>query len=217
MHIAVVGANGRTGRLVVEQAVNSGHRVTALLRNPVNAELPHGTELLRADVVRDGELTLPRDVDVVVSTLGKNSPRDRTPVCADGTQHVMGAMRRAGIRRLIVTSASPVLRTATGEPAWFRWTVRPIVRWSGRHLYADLEAMEEKLRRSHDDIAWTIVRPGYLVDRSGGNYELVSESNAMGVVHRADLSSALLAVAERPDEARTAYGLASRPQTEQHS
>lgn len=216
MHIAVAGANGRTGRLVVEQAMDSGHRVTALVRNPVDADLPPDTEILQADVVRDRELALPTDVDVVISALGKNSSRDRTPVCADGTQHVMDAMLRAGIKRLVVASASPVLRTATGEPAWFRWTVRPIVRWSGRHLYSDLEAMEKKLRDSDGDITWSVVRPGYLVDRPRGNYELVSEANAMGVVHRPDLSSALLAIAERP-EARSAYGLASRPESGQRA
>lgn len=210
MHIVVVGANGRTGRLVVQQALRAGHRVTALARTSLNIELPTEAEVLNADVVDDDGLALPHDADVVISALGKNSNRDRTPVCTLGTRHVMAAMRRAGIRRLVVTSASPVLRKATGEPLWFRATVRPVVRWFGRRVYADLEEMETALVQSANDIVWSIVRPGYLVDDPGGAYELVKERNAMGVVHRADLASALLAIAERRDAADTAYGLASR-------
>ncbi|MEF3402375.1 NAD(P)-dependent oxidoreductase [Agromyces sp. CCNWLW203] len=210
MHIVVIGANGRTGRLVVEQAVGAGHRVTAVCRS-APGDLAVEAEILHADVVRDDGFTLPSGTDLVISTLGKKSNRDRTPVCADGMKHVIAAMRRAGARRLIAASASPVLRTATGEPVWFRATVRPLVRWTGRRLYADLEQMEATLRSSADDIDWSVVRPGYLVDRPGGAYELVQGANAMGVVHRADLASALLAVADHPDAAGAAYGLASRP------
>ncbi|MGV2982166.1 NAD(P)-dependent oxidoreductase [Microbacterium sp. AGC85] len=209
MHIAVVGASGRTGRLVVEQALRAGHRVTAFVRTPRDTGLPAEAEVLEADVVRGDGFELPPGTDVVISALGKNTNRDRTPVCAAGTKHVIDAMRRAGVRRLVVTSASPVLRVATGEPFWFRWTVRPVVRWFGKHLYADLEAMEALLIRSEDDIVWSIVRPGYLIDDPEGPYELVKNANAMGVVHRADLASALLAVAQRTDTARAAYGLAS--------
>ncbi|UYO96292.1 SDR family oxidoreductase [Microbacterium sp. M28] len=212
MHIVVIGANGRTGRHVVRQARHDGHRVTAVVRDPGAAELTAGVEIIRADVVGGADFEFPAGADVVISTLGKNSPRDRTPVCTVGTERVMAAMRRAGIGRLVATSASPVLRRANGEPFWFRATVRPIVRWSGRHIYADLEDMEHSLRQSDGVVAWTIVRPGYLVDQPGGAYELVEESNAMGVVHRADLARALLDVAGRPHAAGISYGIASRPE-----
>ncbi|MFB7251469.1 NAD(P)-dependent oxidoreductase [Microbacterium sp. NPDC056234] len=212
MHIVVIGANGRTGQLVTRQAVRDGHHVTAVARNPDAAGLPEGVEPVQADVVRSADIELPPDADAVISTLGKNTTHDRTPVSAAGTKHVMTAMRRAGVRRLVVTSASPVLRRANGEPLWFRATVRPVVRWTGRRIYPDLEEMEEALRRSDGDVNWSIVRPGYLVDRPGGPYELVAESNAMGVVHRADLAGALLEVAGRQDAAGVSYGIASRPE-----
>ncbi len=34
MKLLVLGASGRTGRLVVEQALAAGHTVTALVRSP---------------------------------------------------------------------------------------------------------------------------------------------------------------------------------------
>ncbi|WP_139415635.1 NAD(P)-dependent oxidoreductase [Agromyces laixinhei] len=211
-HIVVVGASGRTGRLVVEQALHQGHRVTAIVRNLGSSRFPPSVATVVADVVQSEEIALPDDTDVVISALGKKSNKERTPVCTAGTKHVLAAMQRAGVRRLVVTSASPVLQRRTGEPAWFRWTIRPLVRWFGRHIYTDLEEMETLVRHA-DDVEWSIVRPGYLVDRPAGPFELVQEANAMGVVHRADVATALLSIASRPETQRVAFGIASRPES----
>src|SRR5216683_914163 len=45
MNLVVLGATGRTGRLVVEQALAAGHTVTALVRSP--EKLPTGSPNLR--------------------------------------------------------------------------------------------------------------------------------------------------------------------------
>jgi uncharacterized protein YbjT (DUF2867 family) len=52
MNLVVLGATGRTGRLVVEQALAAGHTVTALVRSP--EKLPTGSPNLR---VVTGEAT----------------------------------------------------------------------------------------------------------------------------------------------------------------
>ena len=36
IRLFVIGATGRTGRLLVEQALGRGHRVTAFVRNPAS-------------------------------------------------------------------------------------------------------------------------------------------------------------------------------------
>src|SRR5260370_11711527 len=72
MNLVVLGATGRTGRLVVEQALAAGHTVTALVRSP--EKLPTGSPNLR---VVTGHATDPAAVsralegaDAVISTLG---------------------------------------------------------------------------------------------------------------------------------------------------
>ena len=52
MNFVVLGATGRTGRLVVEQAIAAGHTVTALVRSP--EKLTTGNSKLR---VISGEAT----------------------------------------------------------------------------------------------------------------------------------------------------------------
>jgi hypothetical protein len=111
------------------------------------------------------------------------------------------------VRRLVVVSAVPVLTSGAGEPWWFRHVVRPFVRRTGPHIYADLEAMEEIVRGAGPSVDWTIVRPGYLVDKEPTDYELVPEANGSTSVCRADLADALVAAAGDLSAIGRSYGL----------
>ena len=191
MHIAVVGASGATGRLVVTAALEAGHQVSAIVRNPPIFNAPFGAEVVEAAVVSDGQLVLPDGVDAVISTLGKRSVRDPEPTCAAGIHNVISAMRRQGVSRLVVTSAAPVLTTGIGEPWWYRYGLRPFVRAMGPYVYRDLEAMERQVRMAEDFCHSTILRPGYLRDDISTNYRLRPGSNATTSASRADLADAL--------------------------
>ncbi|MFJ2171099.1 NAD(P)-dependent oxidoreductase [Streptomyces griseofuscus] len=72
MRIAVLGATGRVGRLVVEQALDRGHEVVALVRSPQQYTQPAriGVEVRQADVMSPQSFPELGDVDVLVSALG---------------------------------------------------------------------------------------------------------------------------------------------------
>lgn len=72
MRIAVLGATGKVGRLVVGQALDRGHEVVALIRAPARYTQPApGTvEVRKADVTVPASFPDLSDVDVVVSALG---------------------------------------------------------------------------------------------------------------------------------------------------
>jgi uncharacterized protein len=72
MRIAVLGATGKVGHLIAEQAVERGHEVVALVRRP-EAYTPPGkgaVEVRKADVAKPGSFPDLGDVDVVISALG---------------------------------------------------------------------------------------------------------------------------------------------------
>lgn len=207
MHIVVAGATGATGRLVVDQAIATGHHVTALVRDPAGYDPPPGVAVQEAQVVTDGDLTLPVGTDAVITTLGKRSSRDSEPVCAAGTANLITAMRRSDIRRIVAVSASPVLTSGVGEPWWFRYGLRPFVRRLGSGLYTDLEAMEDTLRGTDRWCEWTLVRPGYLTDTEPTDYQLISEANATTSACRADLADALIALSTDASAVGRSYGL----------
>lgn len=72
MRIAVLGATGKVGHLVVEQALARGHEVVALVRAPEKYTQPGqgAVEVRAADVTKPQSFPDLSDVDVVVSALG---------------------------------------------------------------------------------------------------------------------------------------------------
>ncbi|WP_149179191.1 SDR family oxidoreductase [Streptomyces sp. TRM49041] len=198
MHLTVFGATGGTGRLVVEQAIDAGHEVRAVVRTPAKLPLEHPRlRKLQADLFAPDTLKPAlTGADAVVSALGAPSRKDTGQICANGVRSILTAMEATGVRRIAAISAQPVLRSGAGEPFWFRTTVTPIVRAVYRNNYADLELMERILAESSAD--WTVLRPPYLTDKPGtGRYRTALEANVSGsALTRADLAKALLDVVD---------------------
>ena len=89
MLLAVIGATGATGVPLVEQAVDAGHQVRALVRTPSKrALLPASVEVVEGDARDRGvidRLVVGADCVVDVSGPVKGSPGDLR-------QSVMGAL-----------------------------------------------------------------------------------------------------------------------------
>src|SRR5690349_3909393 len=99
MKIAVVGATGRSGQLVVEQALARGDDVIALARRP--EALPRrgpGMISAAADVLdRAAVVRALAGADAVVSALGAGTSRQPTVVYSAGIANVLHAMDAHGI------------------------------------------------------------------------------------------------------------------------
>jgi putative NADH-flavin reductase len=205
--LAVFGASGRTGRLVVDLALARGYDVTALVRDPGRLDVRHPALTVATVDVSSARALEPvlSDRDAVISTLGANS--NRAAGIASAAARAILAARPAV--RLVAVSAVPVDATPNGEPLFVRAVVTPLLRTVLRGVYADLALMEKEIRRSAAD--WTIFRPPRLLDRPpteryrrrlGGN---VPNGTA---VSRADLAHALLAALTDPATVRQVVGVA---------
>jgi len=194
MHITVFGATGGTGRHVVTQALDAGHRVTAVVRDPARLPVPPRSGLTvvtpRLDDRRAVQQAL-ADADAVVDALGVHTSGPTT-FRADAARVITAAMREAGVRRLVVLSAAGA--HTEGDSAPVRFLVKPVLGWFLRHHFADMLAMEEVVRASGLD--WTIVLPPRLTDGPAtGSIRRQVGSNVRGSysMTRADLAAAVLA------------------------
>ena len=70
MKIAVIGANGKAGRLIVSEAVRRGAEVTAVVRSDNRSETPH---VIQKDIMDLTKADL-KDFDVVVNAFGVWDP-----------------------------------------------------------------------------------------------------------------------------------------------
>jgi len=164
MKIAVFGATGGTGRRLVAQAIESGHEVTVIARNPDAVDIRgERLNIFRGDVLDLASLRKPIvGQDAVLSTLGVNH-RKPTAVYSEGTGNIVVAMREAGVRRFIGLSSSG-LEIPDDTPWMMRQTIRHIIQPLYKYAYEDMLRMEEKLRKSGLD--WTVIRPPRLTNGS---------------------------------------------------
>ncbi|MCK0167540.1 NAD(P)H-binding protein [Jannaschia sp. S6380] len=176
MHILVYGADGATGRRIVRQALDRGHRVRAsVLRHDRDAMQAADLEWTETDILNPGAPERDMaDVDVVLNAVGIHAASRAAwsppPLHSDGTRNILTAMRGAGVDRLITISASFV-RTMARGPIWFELAARMAL----STIVADMARMEGILREA-GDIRWTAVRPGWLLDEGpSGDFEIFAD------------------------------------------
>jgi uncharacterized protein YbjT (DUF2867 family) len=211
MRVTVFGATGRIGGQVVAQALDAGHKVTAVVRD--RARLAHRHPYLDVLVVpglTDPEPLLPAldGSDAAISGVGPASPRD-TRVASSTVRVILAALDRAGVRRFVAVSASPVGPVPDGDSWRNRRILYPVMRTVLRAVYADLAVMEEEIRRSRTD--WTVVRPPRLVNRPvTGRYRTVVGGNVprARTMHHADVAHLMLSVLADPAMSRQVIGVA---------
>ncbi|WP_280269206.1 NAD(P)-dependent oxidoreductase [Nocardia wallacei] len=197
MRIAVFGANGPTGRLLVGQALAAGHSVAAVTRKPESFPLQHDSlEVVGADVLDPAAVDAAvAGCDAVLSVLGVPFGKQPITTYSRGVGAIAGAMRRHGVRRLVVVSSSAVDPHPYADAGFvFNRVLQPYVtRVLGKTLYDDMRRMEDLVRGS--DLDWTIVRPSGLYDLPEVTEYTIVEGRAEGrYTSRADLAACLLAV-----------------------
>jgi uncharacterized protein YbjT (DUF2867 family) len=205
VRLLIVGASGGTGRLLVGQALDAGHDVTAFVRDPARLPLTHPSlRVAVGDAMRPESLApAVRGQDAVLCTLGAKPEgadahrgQPSVPVCSVGTRHLIEAMSAAGVRRLVVeSSVSCGESAATG-----RWPAPWIVRTVLREVMADKELQEAAIRAS--GLGWTIIRPVKLKDGPPTDRVQVGADVGWGItsnVSRADVAAVMLRVTADPE------------------
>jgi putative NADH-flavin reductase len=194
MRVLVVGATGRTGRLLVAGALERGHDVTALVRAPEKlGDLAGRVRVVAGDVLDGGVVSDAVDgQDAVLVALGVATRKGDPAVNALGTLNVIRSMQRYSVRRLVVLSAGGTQPGHDPNLPWvFEHIVKPLFL---KHAYADLRRMETGVRQSTLD--WTIVRAsGGLVDGPArGGYRVEPGHSLPGGrrIARADVAEHML-------------------------
>jgi putative NADH-flavin reductase len=221
MRLTIVAATGGIGRAMLEQAVDAGHEVTAVVRDP--SRLSRDVIAVPVDLSEPDPRALEMAVvtaDAVLSGLG---PRRRSDagIASRGTRAIVDAMQATGARRLVVVSASPMGTVASshrprpprhdpGDGVFMRHVFAPFAKAAFREHYADLAIMEDLVMDSGLD--WTIVRPPRLTNgRLTRAYRTALGQNVRGgfSVSRADVADLMLRAIDEPDSVKETIGVAS--------
>jgi len=108
MNILVAGATGKTGRHLVEDLINQGHRPTALVRESSDtSDLPEGVDLRQGDLT-DLQPGVCDGMDVVIFAAGSGGSTGAEmtdKVDRDGAQKLVDLAGRAGVKRFVMLSS----------------------------------------------------------------------------------------------------------------
>jgi putative NADH-flavin reductase len=224
MKLAIMAATGGVGQQLLRQALDAGHDVTAVVRNP--ARLPadlREARIVTADLAAPQPAVLEAAIagtDAVVSGLGPASNAS-AGIAERGTRAIAAAMHATAVKRLVVISAAPVGTVPSpghpkppkhdpGDGFFMRHLGAPFARAAFGKVYADLAAMEDLLRGS--DLDWTVIRPPKLTNKPlTGHYRIATGQNVRGgfSVPRADVAHLMLAVLGQPTTIGQVIGIAS--------
>lgn len=194
MRIVVFGASGGTGRELVKQGLAQGHDVTVFVRNPAAFTSGDRLHIVVGDA-RNGKAVAPAigGQDAVLSALGGTLGDDT--LLPESMEHILAAMKREGVRRLIVLGASGVWPGATKRlSAPMRAMARVFDATLLKKPFRAQRAMQTKIQAS--DTEWTVVQPPRLVNKPGtGRFRVDGEAlPAAGVkIARADVAAFMLA------------------------
>ena len=160
MKLFVMGATGRTGQEVVQQAIARGHYVTAFVRSPESITLRNERlTVLKGNAMDENELSeAMQNHDAVISTLGPREVFRPGTLLHDSALATTRAMNRSGVKRLVVLSAA----------AHFPGIPNRIASFIMRNHMRDSLAMEAIVQANGLD--WTIARPPRLTEEDSVTY-----------------------------------------------
>ncbi|HJV16355.1 MAG TPA: NAD(P)H-binding protein [Bacillales bacterium] len=156
MNICLLGATGRVGSVILENALRDNHSIQALVRDPKklliksqNLHIIKGNALNRQNI---SEAIC--GSDVVVSALNT----DKNTLLSESMPIIIEQMRIQQIRRIITIGTAGILQ-ARSEPNLYRFqsseSKRKTTKDAEEHLKAFLHLKESGLD-------WTVVCPTYL-------------------------------------------------------
>lgn len=200
MKIAVVCANGKAGKLIVKEAVDRGHNVTAVVRGENQTVAQH-------TLVKDLFDLTSEDLagfDAVVDAFGAWTPETLSEH-STSLAHLCDILSGTETRLLVVGGAgslyvNPEHTAVVADGPEFPEAFKPLAAAQGK-------ALEEL--RARDDVRWTFISPAADFQADGertGVYILAGEElrlNDAGesVISYADYAIAMVDEAERTSDA----------------
>lgn len=182
MRILILGATGRTGKHLLEEALKRGHGVHILVRDVSKIKLSDPKLLIFEGSPADSfalEKAM-QGCEAVLSALNISRTSDfpwaglRTPVdfLSSVMKNIVAAASKYGIQRIIFTSAWGAAETRKDIPGWFRWFIEHS---NIRYPYEDHARQEDILKET--TLQWTAVRPVGLINAKAKKEVVVSFNN----------------------------------------
>ena len=211
MNIALIGASGFIGSALRQEALQRGHRVTALVSHPERLEPAANLTVTKADALDSTALSGQlRGHDAVLSAFSGHAQDDVYGYYMKGFRSILDAVKSAGVPRLLVVGGAASLEVAPGKllfdspdfPDAYKATAK-----------GALEALH--LLREEPELDWTLLSPAAEIfpgERSGhfrlGGDQLLSDDQGHSRISVQDYAVAMIDELEEPAHSRRRFSVA---------
>ncbi|EMY8531766.1 MULTISPECIES: SDR family oxidoreductase [Bacillus cereus group] len=162
--IAILGANGKAGKILVNEALEKGYQVKILTRNSTNTEkINKNIETIIGDARNFSTIQdLLQGCSAVINAVGQ--PKNESYIFSTVTKHILEAMKEFKIKRYIVISGGSL--NVTGDQ-------KRIVNKIGATLFKLFlpKMMQDKYKElqiiQNSEVDWTIVRLPFVIEGNG--------------------------------------------------
>lgn len=187
MRVVVVGASGRTGKLIVQLLKKAGHEVVGTIRNPKHmAEfVKAGVEPAMIDLDTSDMGTIEHafaGADAVIFAAG-SAEGESSAIDKKGVQRTLRAAGNAHVRRYIAISSY-----GASTPLPEGWADTPEM----KEYFAAKKSANRMVQKS--SLFWTIVEPGELGEGKGAGKVAISTDGSVTheKVARADVAALIV-------------------------
>ena len=209
MKIALLGATGFVGSAILNEALDRGHAVTAIVRHPEKMEQRQKLTAREVDVYDTARLAqVLTGQDAVISAF---NPGWKNPNLYDdqvrGTASIIAAIKRAGVKRVLWVGGAggldvtPVERLADSQG--FPASIRP-------GSLATIDALEQL--RKEPELDWSFLAPSANMkpgNRTGsyrvGGDQLLVAANGKSEISVQDYAVAMIDELEHPAHVRQRF------------
>jgi putative NADH-flavin reductase len=193
VRVTVFGASGGIGRQVVTAALAAGHEVSVLARDPARLSPGERDRLLVTVGELPDAIAIERAVagsQAVIWAAGptRNSP-DQPVLFEAAACHLVAAMERHGVRRLIALSGAGVTMPGERKPLTAR-LISGFVALAVRHVVAAKDREREVFGGSGLD--WTLVRPPRVIEGAPTGRAILSDRLAGPSVTQGDVAGLMV-------------------------
>jgi putative NADH-flavin reductase len=210
MRIVVFGANGIIGSVIVAEALERGHEVTAAVRAPEKVVQHHPRlQVVQAQIDDvDSVESAVRRHDAVVDSVG-GLGHENTRISIECMKPLTDGMRRGGVQRLLVVGTAGTLEL---EPGAMRKDQPDFPEQLKVEAAAQAEVLGFLKALPADDLEWTYFSPPALIepgDRTGkvtlGLDALPYNSQGKSYISNEDFALATLDELESPKHIRRRF------------
>lgn len=197
--IALLGAAGRIGSEIREEALRRGHKVTALVRGPGRVETAPGLGVAVADAYDPGSLA--RGMawhDVFISAFSPDPgepPAGKPDRLRQSHTAILEAVRQAGVKRVLLVGG---VGSLWAEPGVLVVDSEEYGNANRGPTLANLEVLDG-LKADGHDLDWTYISPPRRIEageRTGvfrlGQDDLLRDADGVSRISRADFAIAVL-------------------------